>query len=97
MKRVRPLVYPTPNEPVCLPSLRQQTLIFHNMADAYFDTETIPLSTVMGGRIDLDKLIEELDTMYPDNYPDHEMNAWQSGRMAGAIEIIRFLKSKRNP
>jgi hypothetical protein len=67
------------------------------MADAYFDTETIPLSTVMGGRIDLDKLIEELDTMYPDNYPDHEMKPWEAGRMAGVIEVIRFLKSKRNP
>ena len=55
------------------------------MADAYFDTETIPLTSIVGGRIDLDKLIEELDTMYPDQYPDHEMNAWQTGRMAGAI------------
>jgi hypothetical protein len=97
MKGARPLAYPTPREPVCLPSLRQQTLIFHNMADAYFDTETIPLTSLVGGRIDLDRLIEELDTMYPDNYPDHEMNAWQAGRMAGAIEIIRYLKSKRNP
>jgi hypothetical protein len=97
MKRERPLACPIPNEPVCLPSLRHLILTFHNMADAYFDTETIPLSTVMGGRIELDKLIEELDAMYPDQYPDHEMNAWQTGRMAGAIEIIRFLKSKRNP
>jgi hypothetical protein len=65
------------------------------MADAYFNTETIPLASVVGGRIDLDKLIDELDEMYPDNYPDHEMTPWQAGRMAGVIEIIRFLKSKR--
>lgn len=65
------------------------------MANALFDTETIPLTSVVGGRVDLDRLIEELDTMYPDNYPDHEMTPWQAGRMAGAIEIIRFLKSKR--
>jgi len=42
----------------------------------------------------LSKLIEELDKMYPDQYPDHEMTAWESGRMAGCIEIIRHLKSK---
>jgi len=65
------------------------------MADAYFDTETIPLTSVVGGRIDLNTLIEELDQMYPDNYPDHEMRPWEAGRMAGVIEVIRFLKSKR--
>jgi hypothetical protein len=65
------------------------------MADAYFDTETIPLTSVVGGRIDLNTLIEELDQMYPDNYPDHEMKPWEAGRMAGVIEVIRFLKSKR--
>jgi hypothetical protein len=50
---------------------------------------------VIGGRIDLNTLIEELDRMYPDNYPDHEMKPWEAGRMAGVIEVIRFLKSKR--
>jgi hypothetical protein len=65
------------------------------MADAYFDTETIPLTSVIGGRIDLNTLIEELDQMYPDQYPDHEMTSWEAGRMAGVIEVIRFLKSKR--
>jgi hypothetical protein len=65
------------------------------MADAYFDTETIPLTSVVGGRIDLNTLIEELDQMYPDNYPDHEMKPWEAGRMAGVIEVIRSLKSKR--
>lgn len=66
------------------------------MVDTLFNTETIPLTSVIGGRIDLDKLIEELDLMYPDNYPDHEMKPWEAGRMAGVIEVIRFLKSKRN-
>lgn len=66
------------------------------MADAFFNAETIPLTSVVGGRIDLDKLIEELDEMYPDNYPDHEMKPWEAGRMAGVIEVIRFLKAKRN-
>jgi hypothetical protein len=49
---------------------------------------------VVGGSISLKNLIAELDEMYPDNYPDHEMTAWESGRMAGCIEIIRYLKSK---
>ena len=69
-------------------------MTFPNMADAYFDAETIPLTSVVGGRIDLNILIEELDRMYPDNYPDHEMSSWAAGRMAGVIEVIRFLKSK---
>ena len=79
---------------VCLPSLRQQTLIYHNMANAYIESESLPLTHVIGGRIDLVKLIEELDQMYPDNCPDHEMTAWEAGRMSGCIEIIRHLKTK---
>jgi hypothetical protein len=67
------------------------------MADAYFDAETIPLTSVVGGRIDLSVLINELDRMYPDDYPDYEMTAWEAGRMAGAIAVIRYLKSKLNP
>ena len=49
------------------------------MADAYFDAETIPLTSVVGGRVDLTVLTEELDQMYPDDYPDHE-DAIQSRR-----------------
>jgi hypothetical protein len=49
------------------------------MADAYFDAETIPLTSVVGGRVDLTVLTEELDRMYPDDYPDHEMTAWEAG------------------
>ena len=67
------------------------------MASPFLDEDELPLARVVGGQVDLDKLIEELDVMYPDNYPDHELTSWQAGRMAGAIEIIRFIKSKRNP
>jgi hypothetical protein len=49
---------------------------------------------LLGGRVDLTVLTEELDRMYPDDYPDHEMTAWEAGRMAGAIAVIRYLKSK---
>lgn len=67
------------------------------MADAYFDTTEIPLTDVVGGRVDLDLFIEDLDQRYPDNYPDHEMTTWEAGRMAGALSVIRYIKSKRNP
>ena len=67
------------------------------MVNPYFDTETLPLTSVIGGRIDLSVLINELDRMYPDDYPDYEMTAWEAGRMAGAIAVIRYLKSKLNP
>lgn len=66
------------------------------MADSYFDATEIPLTDVVGGRVDLDLLIEDLDQRYPDNYPDHEMTPWESGRMAGALMVIRYIKSKRN-
>ena len=64
------------------------------MADTYLDPDLLLLTRVVGGSISLQKLITELDVMYPDNYPDHEMTACESGRMAGCIEIIRYLKSK---
>jgi hypothetical protein len=74
------------------------------MVDAYssfcsyhFDATELPLTDVVGGRVDLDLLIEDLDQRYPDNYPDHEMTPWESGRMAGALMVIRYIKSKRNP
>lgn len=66
------------------------------MANAYLETETLPLTHVLGGKVDLVKLVEELDKMYPDQYPDHEMTPWETGRMAGCVEIIRHLKSKIN-
>jgi hypothetical protein len=62
---------------------------------AYLDEDNLPLARVVGGNVDLDRLIAELDRMYPDNYPDHEMTAWEAGRMAGCIEVIRYLKSKK--
>jgi hypothetical protein len=65
------------------------------MANPYLDPELLPLARVVGGNVDLDKLIAELDQMYPDKYPDHEMTTWEAGRMAGCIEIIRYLKSKK--
>lgn len=60
------------------------------------DELELPLARVVGGKVSLVTLIDELDRMYPDKYPDHEMTPWQAGRMAGCIEIIQFLKSKRD-
>jgi hypothetical protein len=64
------------------------------MANPYLEDEDLPLTRVVGGNVSLSKLIAELDVMYPDNYPNHEMTPWEAGRMAGCIEIIRHLKSK---
>lgn len=58
--------------------------------------DTIPLTDVVGGRIELDKLIEELEEMYPDTFPDYTITERQVAFQAGAIAIIRYLKSKRN-
>jgi hypothetical protein len=65
------------------------------MASPFLDEDTLPLTRVVGGNVDLDKLIAELDHMYPDTYPDHEMTPWEAGRMAGCIEVIRHLKAKK--
>jgi hypothetical protein len=64
------------------------------MANDYLEVDSLPLARVVGGTFSLSKLIAELDEMYPDNYPDHEMTSWETGRMAGCIEVIRHLKSK---
>ena len=77
--------------------MRPATLTYHSMADSLFDATEIPLTDVVGGRVDLDLLIEDLNQRYPDNYPDHEMTPWEAGRMAGALMVIRYIKSKRNP
>lgn len=66
------------------------------MDNVYLESETLPLTHVLGGNVDLVKLIEELDKMYPDQYPDHEMTQWEAGRMSGCVEVIRHLKSKLN-
>ena len=64
------------------------------MANDYLESEELPLSRVIGGRVDLVKLIEELDQMYPDVYPEHTISERQMAFHSGAVAVIRYLKTK---
>lgn len=64
------------------------------MASPFLDDEEIPLTRVVGGNVSLSKLIEELEEMYPDIYPDYTISERQMAYHAGAVAIIRYLKSK---
>lgn len=63
------------------------------MADPYLEDE-LPLTSMVGGSVRLSKLIEELEEMFPDVYPDHTIEERELAFRAGAISIIRLLKSK---
>lgn len=64
------------------------------MANDYLETEELPLSRVIGGQVDLVRLIEELDKMYPDTYPEYNISERQMAFHAGAVAVIRYLKGK---
>lgn len=64
------------------------------MASPFLDDEELPLTRVIGGQVDLTKLIEELEEMYPDTYPDYDVSERRLAFHAGAISIIRYLKGK---
>jgi hypothetical protein len=64
------------------------------MPNDYLETEELPLSRVIGGKVDLVKLIEELDKMYPDAYPEYNISERQMAFQAGAVAVIRYLKGK---
>jgi len=64
------------------------------MANNYIEPEELPLSRVVGGQVDLVKLIEELDKMYPDVFPEYDVSERRLAFHAGAIAIIRYLKGK---
>jgi|GWRWMinimDraft_13_1066021.scaffolds.fasta_scaffold00038_18 hypothetical protein len=66
------------------------------MGSPFLEEETLPLTRVVGGNVDLDRLIQELEDMYPDVYPDHTITERDLAYRAGAISIIRYLKSKRD-
>jgi len=61
---------------------------------AYLDEDTLPLTHVVGGRVDLLRLIEELEEMYPDRFPDSNISERELAFQAGAIAIIKHLKNK---
>lgn len=61
---------------------------------SYLDEEPLPLTRVVGGRVDLLRLIEELETMYPDRFPDCNITDRELAFQAGAIAVIKHLKNK---
>ena len=69
-------------------------MTFHNMAD-YLDQD-LPLTMVVGGKVNLLKLIEELEERYPDRFPEHNISERELSFRAGAIAVIKYLKSKTN-
>jgi hypothetical protein len=64
------------------------------MVSPFLEDEELPLTRVVGGNVSLSKLIEELEEMYPDVYPDYTISERQMAYHAGAVAIIRYLKSK---
>ena len=61
---------------------------------SYLDEDPLPLTRVVGGRVDLLRLIEELEEMYPDRFPDCNISERELAFQAGAIAIIKHLKNK---
>jgi hypothetical protein len=58
------------------------------------DDLNFPLAQVVGGKVNLLTLIKELQEMYPDTYPDYSISERELAYRAGAIAVIRYLKSK---
>jgi hypothetical protein len=63
---------------------------------AYLDEDALPLTMVVGGKVDLLRLIAELEEMYPDRFPDCNISDRELAFQAGAIAVIKYLKSKTN-
>lgn len=49
---------------------------------------------VVGGKVNLLKLIDELEDRYPDRFPEHTISERELSYRAGAIAVIKYLKSK---
>ena len=64
---------------------------------AYQDEDALPLSLVVGGKVNLLQLISELEEMYPDRFPNHTISEKEMAFQAGAIAVIRYLKQKTEP
>ena len=58
------------------------------------DDNTLPLTMVVGGKVDLLRLIDELEERYPDRFPEHNISERELSYRAGAIAVIKYLKSK---
>ena len=60
------------------------------------ESDNIPLASVVSGDVSLDRLIDELDERWPDRTPRTEISSFDLGRLAGALDVIDFIKAKRN-
>jgi hypothetical protein len=58
------------------------------------DDDTLPLTMVVGGKVDLLRLIDELEERYPDRFPEHTISERELSYRAGAIAVIKYLKAK---
>jgi hypothetical protein len=58
------------------------------------DDQDLPLTLVVGGKVDLKRLIAELEEMYPDRFPEPSISERNLAFRAGAIAVIKYLKSK---
>jgi hypothetical protein len=43
---------------------------------------------------EFDRLIEELDDLFPDQFPDYQLNEKEISYRAGQVSVVRFLKEK---
>jgi hypothetical protein len=68
------------------------------MADIFHDLESdnIPLASIVGGNVDLDRLIIELEERWPDKAPRSEIDSFSLGHASGALSVIDYIKAKRN-
>ena len=58
------------------------------------DDDTLPLTMVVGSKVDLLRLIDELEERYPDRFPEHTISERELSYRAGAIAVIKYLKAK---
>ena len=60
------------------------------------ESDNIPLASIVSGSVDLDRLIEELYERWPDKALRTDTDSFTIGLRAGALEVIDYIKSKRN-
>jgi hypothetical protein len=65
--------------------------VFHEV-----ESDNIPLASVISGNVDLDRLIDELDERWPNCAQRSEQSQFDIGRLCGALDVIEYIKSKRN-
>lgn len=59
--------------------------------------DTLPIAEVFstGRYTTLDTIIGDLEERYPDEFPDHNLPITEIAFRAGAVSVVRYLKSLR--